>query len=65
MKESEEAGETFGMCHRGLSRLMFEQKLVARLLALERLSGVIGVVPEEALAAFDRAAWEAWETSTI
>jgi hypothetical protein len=60
-EECEEAGNTFGRANQGQSRFRFEELLLTRLAALEGLfKGTVGLC-EDCLAAFDRAAWDAWE----
>lgn len=57
------AGETFGREMRGRPRTKFETALVKQLAVLELQAAEAALDPEEALAAFDTAAWEAWEAA--
>ncbi len=54
-------GRAFGQQWRGRSRRKFEESLVKRLDILSEEIAALAVDAEEATAAFDVAAWDAWE----
>jgi hypothetical protein len=58
--ECRKAGAAFGVANCALDRRTFSERLLRRLLALESLFGGIAAIGEDGLAAFDRAARDAW-----
>jgi hypothetical protein len=57
----ETAGREFGHARIGMERMVFEQELVAQLGALDEALRAAHIDRDQALAAFDTAAWGAWE----
>jgi hypothetical protein len=57
----EAAGREFGSTRSEMARVLFEQELVAQLEALDEALRAADIDRDEALAAFDKAAWSAWE----
>jgi hypothetical protein len=57
----ETAGQEFGGARIGMERAIFEQELVAQLAALVEALRAADIDRDRALAAFDTAAWDAWE----
>ncbi len=63
VEECRLAGRRFGSAWSKASRVSFEQALVARLTALDEALREHGI--EEAVAAFDQAAWGGWEAGRL
>jgi hypothetical protein len=57
------AGYRFGRAFVGEPRAAFEQALARRVAALNDALATSGLDPDEALGAFEQAAWGAWETA--
>jgi hypothetical protein len=57
----ETAGREFGRARFEMQRALFEQELVAQLVALDEALRTADIDRDQALAAFDKAAWGAWE----
>ena len=60
--ECPSAGRQLGEAWGTRSRVEFEQALIERLVAIDDLAPLSSDA-EEALAAFDQAAWQAWEAA--
>jgi hypothetical protein len=56
-------GSAFGRYWRGRPRSKFEESLVKRIDSLIEEAAALAVDSDEVVAAFDVAAWEAWEAS--
>lgn len=56
-------GTAFGRSWRGRPRSRFEESLVKRLNALSEALAAQALDEDEAIAAFDTAAWDTWEAS--
>jgi hypothetical protein len=61
VEECRLAGRQFWGSQVGLPRVAFERVLVDRLVSLGEVLAVNGEGYDEAIAAFDQAAWTAWE----
>lgn len=61
VEECRLAGRKFGGACKIATRTAFEQVLVVQLLALEDAFSGMDLDTQEALAAFDQAAWTGWE----
>jgi hypothetical protein len=57
----ETAGQEFGNARIGVERVVFERELVTQLAALDEALRAADIDRDQALAAFDTAAWGAWE----
>jgi hypothetical protein len=57
----ETAGQEFGHARIEMERMVFELELVAQLVALDEALKAADIDRDQALAAFDTAAWSAWE----
>jgi len=62
IEECQSAGRQFGEAWVHRPRAEFEDALVGRLAAIDELAPLSSVA-EEAMAAFDRAAWGAWKVA--
>ena len=63
IEESRSAGQRLGTGLSGRSRLAFERALTERISALQEATVPVGYDANEVLAAFDQAAWAAWEAA--
>jgi hypothetical protein len=61
LTDATRAGAVFGSVNHSLDLIEFESRLVIRLQVLEDLFGAMGTMATETLAAYDEAAWLAWQ----
>jgi hypothetical protein len=57
----ETAGRELGNTRSEMARVVFERELVAQLVVLDEALRTADIDRDQALAAFDKAAWAAWE----